>query len=41
MKKKLIDYAEKKNYGKVLIDTIKECESENRLRMCLEILEEK
>ena len=41
MKKVLIDYAKKQNYSQVIIETIEEAESERRLQMLLEILEEK
>ena len=41
MKKVLIDYAKKQNYSQVIIETIEESESERRLQMLLEILEEK
>ena len=41
MKKVLIDYSKKQNYSQVIIETIEEAESERRLQMLLEILEEK
>lgn len=39
MRTKLINYAEKNNFNKIDIDTIKDCDFESRLKHCLNVLE--
>lgn len=39
MKMKLVNYAKKNGFDKIDIDTINECDFENRLKHCLNILE--
>lgn len=38
MKMKLVNYAEKNNFNKIDINTIKECDVESRLKHCLNVL---
>ncbi len=39
MKKKIADYAQKNGFDKIDLETINECDNENRLKHCLNILE--